>query len=164
MASGNSLLMWTALSAEFPASNYATLDTRNNHPCLDFDSGATEEICYFSGVMPQHYSDTTGVTVILHWSCDATSGTVGWEVAFERLGDGGTDLDADSFASDQTVTAETVDGTSGIIDVSSVAVTKGANMDSVVAGDYFRIRIRRDTSADDAAGDANLYAVEIRET
>lgn len=164
MASGNSLLVWTALSAEFPASNYATLDTRNNHPCLDFDSGATEEICYFSGIMPQHYSDTTGVTVYLHWSCDATSGTVGWEIAFERLGDGGTDLDVDSFASDQTVTAEIVDGTSGIIDVSSVAVTKGANMDNVVAGDYFRIRIRRDTSVDDAAGDANLYAIEIRET
>lgn len=164
MASGNSLLQWTALSAELPASNYATFDTRNNHACLDFDQ-TTGETCYFTGVMPQHYSDTTGVTVYLHWAGSVVgTNTVGWLVAFERMADGGTDIDADSFASDQTVTAEAADATTGILDVSSVAVTKGANMDSVVAGDLFRLRITRNVAVDDLAGDAELYAVEIRET
>lgn len=164
MASGNSLLMWTALQGEPPASNYATLDTRNAHPCLDFDQ-TTGETIYFSGVMPQHYSDATGVTVYLHWAGSvAGTNTVGWLIAFERMGDGGTDIDADSFASDQTVTAEAADATSGILDVSSVAVTKGANMDSVVAGDLFRLRVTRDVATDTLAGDAELYAVEIRET
>lgn len=163
MASGNSLLMWTALSAEFPASNYATLDTRNAHPCLDFDQ-TTGETAYFSGVMPQHYAGG-GVTVYLHWAGSVVgTNTVGWLVAFERMGDGGTDIDADSFASDQTVTAEAADATSGILDISSVAVTNGANMDSVVAGDMFRLRVTRDVANDTLAGDAELYAVEIRES
>lgn len=164
MASGNSLLMWTALQGEPPASNYATLDTRNNHPCLDFDQ-TTGETIYFSGVMPQHYSDTTGVTVYLHWAGSVVgTNTVGWLIAFERMGDGGTDIDSASFAADQTVAAEAADATSGILDVSSVAVTKGANMDSVVAGDLFRLRVTRDVANDSLAGDAELYAVEIRET
>lgn len=164
MASGDTLAVFTALSAEFPASNYATLDTRNNHPVLDFDQ-TTGETVYFSAVMPQNYSDATGVTVYLHWAGSVVgTNTVGWLVAFERLGDGGTDLDADSFASDQTVTAEAADATSGIMDVSSVAITKGANMDSVVAGDAFRLRVTRDVANDTLAGDAELVCVEIRET
>lgn len=162
MASGNSLIQWGALSAEFPTSNYATIDMRNNHAVLDFDS-ATGETAYFTGVMPQHYAGG-GITVYTHWTCDATSGTVGWLVAVERIGDGGTDIDADSFASDQTITAESCDGTSGIADLSSVAITSGSNMDSVAAGDAFRIRITRDVANDTAAGDANLIAIEIRET
>ena len=164
MASGNTLISFYPTDGEPPAANYATLDTRNIHPVLDFDT-TTGETIYFSGVMPQNYSDTTGVTVYLHWmATSATSGTIGWLVAFERMGDGGTDMNSDSFASDQTVVAETVDGTAGIMDVSSVAVTKGGNMDSVVAGDSFRLRITRDVASDTAAGDAELIAVEIRET
>lgn len=164
MASGNTLLAFYPADSEPPAANYATLDTRNIHPVLDFDA-TTGETVYFSGVMPQNYSNATGVTVYLHWmATSAVTGTIGWLVAFERMADGGDDMDADSFAGDQTVTAETVDGTSGIIDVSSVAVTKGANMDSVVAGDAFRIRITRDVASDDAAGDAELLSVEVRET
>lgn len=164
MASGDTLAIFTALDAEFPASNYATLDTRNNHPVLDFDT-TTGETAYFTAVMPKNYADTTGVTVFLHWAASsATSGTIGWLIAFERMGDGGTDIDSDSFASDQTVAAETVDATSGIMDVSNVAVTKGANMDSVVAGDTFRLRVTRDVANDTATGDAELIAIEIRET
>lgn len=164
MASGNTLIGWTALGSESPASNYATLDTRNNHPCLDFDQ-TTGETAYFSGVMPQHYSAATGVTVILYWAGSVVgTNTVGWLVAFERMGDGGTDIDSDSFASDATVTAEAADATSGILDVSSVNITAGANMDSVVAGDLFRLRVTRDVANDTLAGDAELYAVEIRET
>jgi hypothetical protein len=163
MASGNTLATFTAQSAEFPASNYATLDTRNNHACLDFDT-TTGETAYFTGIMPRNYAGG-GVTVYLHWAASsALSGTIGWLVAFERLGDGGTDIDADSFAGDQTVTAETVDGTSGIFDVSSVAITDGANMDSVVAGDTFRLRVTRDVANDTATGDAELYTIEIKET
>ena len=164
MASGNTLAVFTALDAEFPASNYATLDTRNNHAVLDFDA-TTGETAYFTGIMPRHYAGTTGVTVYLHYAAtSATSGTIGWLVAFERMGDGGTDIDADSFAADQTVTAETVDGTSGIMDVANVAITNGANMDSVVAGDTFRLRITRDVATDTATGDAELISIEIKET
>jgi hypothetical protein len=164
MASGATLVVFTPRDAEFPATNYATFDTRNAHLCLDFDT-ATGETAYFSSVMPQNYSAATGVTVILHWAGTiAGTNTVGWLVAFERMGDGGTDIDADSFAADTTVTAEAADATTGILDVSSVAITAGANMDSVVAGDLFRLRVTRDVANDSLGDDAELYAVEIRET
>lgn len=164
MASGNSLISFTALGAEFPATNYATLDTRNNHAVLDFDD-TTGETAYFTGIMPQHYSAATGVTIYLDWmATSATTGTIGWLVAFERMGDGGTDMDADSFAADATVTAATVNATSGIIKVTNVAVTAGANSDSVVAGDMFRLRVTRDVANDTATGDAELLGIEIRET
>lgn len=163
MASGNTLIVLTPNGAEFPASNYATLDVRNNHPCLDFDT-TTAETVYFTGIMPQSYSDTTGITVYTHWAAtSATSGTIGWLVALEKNADGDS-ITTDSFGSDQTVTAATVPASAGTIKVTSVAITKGANMDSVVAGNMFRIRIQRNVAGDTASGDAELYAVEIRET
>ena len=164
MASGDTLCIFTAHANEPPASNYATCDLRNGIFVLDFDA-TTSESAIFKSIMPQNYSDATGVTVYVHYAASsATSGTIGWTVEFERMGDGGTDIDADSFASAQTITAETVDATSGIMDVANVAITKGANMDSVVAGDTFRIRISRDVANDTATGDAELIAIEIRET
>lgn len=163
MASGNTLCVFTALDGEPPASNYATNDTRNNHPTLDFDD-TTEESIYFSGIMPRHYAGG-GITVYIHAALtSATTGTLGWLVALERLSDAATDIDADSFASDQTITASTVPATSGVILVLNVAITNGANMDSVAAGEAFRVRIKRDVTNDTATGDAELIAVEIKET
>lgn len=165
MASGNTLIVFTPNSAEFPASAYATLDTRNNHPCLDFDTTNTESV-FFTGIMPQSYSNTTGVTVYIYWAAtSATSGTIGWLVAFERDGDG-ISITTDDFSTNQPTTsnAVTVPASAGTLDVTSIAVTKGTNMKSVVAGDMFRIRIQRDIANDTASGDAELYAVEIRET
>jgi hypothetical protein len=164
MASGNTLCTFTAQNNEPPSSNYATLDQRNGHLVLDFDA-TTQEAAIFKGVMPQHYSDATGITVYIAASLtSAVSGTLGWDVSIERVGAAVQDIDSDGFATAQTVTAVTVPGTSGHLLVLSVAITKGANMDSVVAGDQFRIRIRRDVTNDTATGDAELWSVEIRET
>ena len=164
MASGDTLTVFTALSNEPPSSNYATVDTRNGHIVLDFDD-TTSESAVFSGVMPQHYAGTTGVTVYLHYSMtSATSATVDWDVSFERIGAGQLDIDADSFEAVNSVDDTTVPGTSGHIDIVSVAFTDGADMDSVAKGESFRIKIARDAASDDATGDAELYKVEIRET
>lgn len=163
MASGNTLLTWTALHNEPPATNYATLDKRNGHPCLDFDT-TTQEAAIFRGVLPRIYSGG-GITVYVHWAASsATTGTGGWDVAFERVGDSQQDVDADSFATAQTVTAATVPGTSGHVDITNVAVSNGANMDSIAVGEMFRLRVRRDVANDNAAGDLELYAVELKET
>lgn len=106
-----------------------------------------------------------GITVYIHWAAaSATSGTIGWDVAFERIGAAQQDIDSDGFASAQTVTAATVDGTSGNVKITNVAITDGANIDSIAAGEAFRIRIRRDVTNDTAAGDAQLIAVELKET
>lgn len=162
MASGNTLLILGPLGNEPPASNYATLDTRNGHPVLDFDP-TTQETAIWSAIMPRNYSGG-GITVYVHWTSDSTTNTVGWDVSLERNTDGGDDIDSDSFATAQTVTAATVPGTSGVPKVTNVAITNGANMDSVAAGDAFRLRVRRDVAGDSSAGDAQLLMVEVKET
>lgn len=164
MASGNTLLIFTPLHNEPPAANPATLDIRNQHPCLDFDA-ATNESAVFSAVMPQHYAGTTGITVYLHFAMSsATADTVDWDVAFERIGDQQLDVDGDSFAAVNSVDNTTVPGTSGLVDIVSVAFTDGADMDSTAVGELFRLKVTRDATNDDATGDAELYAVELRET
>ena len=162
MASGDTLCVFTPRNAELPASNFAVFSARNNHPTLRFADG-TALSAIFIGVMPRHYSGG-GITVYLTWSCTLTTGTVGWTVEIERIGDGQQDLDSDGFASAQTVTAATVPGTNGLTDITNVAVTSGANMDSLAAGEAFRIRVTRDTTNDTSTGIAELIAVEIKES
>lgn len=162
MASGNTLLTFEPLANEPPSTNYATIGSRNGHPTLQFDD-TTSWSAIFTAVMPQNYANTTGITVYITATAVATSGTMGWLVALERM-DSATDIDSDSFASDQTVTAATVPGTSGQPLTLNVAITKGANMDSVVAGDTFRIRVARDVTNDTAVGNTEILSIEIRET
>lgn len=148
---------------EPPGSAYATLDTRNGHPVLDFDD-TVAEAAIFTGVLHRAYAGG-GLTVEIGYSmASAITGTCGWTAEFERIGDSQEDVDADSFATAQTVTAVTVPGTSGHVDVVSVAVTNGANMDSIAAGELFRLRVKRDVANDTAAGDAELPFVRVRET
>lgn len=163
MASGDSLLLFDASSNRPPSSNYATLGYRNGHLHLEFDD-TTNEDAIFSGLMPQSYAGG-GVTVYLHYAMtSATSGDVDWDVAFERVGDQQQDIDSDSFAAANSVDNTTVPATSGNVNVADVAFTDGADMDSVAAGEYFRMKVMRDASSDTATGDAELITVEIRET
>ena len=163
MATGDSLLLFTPSDNVPPASNFATLDTRNLHLVLDFDA-STNESAVFEGVMPQNYAGG-GVTVFIHYAMStATSGDIDWDVAFERIGDQQLDIDSDSFAAVNSVDTTTVPATSGLVDVVSIAFTNGADMDSVVAGEAFRLKLTRDATNDSATGDAELLAVEVRET
>lgn len=162
MASGDTLLIFTPLANEPPASNYATLDSRNSHPVLDFDAG-TNEAAIFTAVMPQNYAGG-GVDVILHVALtSATSGDTDWDVEWELIGDGDLDIDADSFAAANSTDNTTVPGTSGHVQQITVSFTDGADMDSVLVGDLFRLRVTRDAASDTATGDAELLAVELRE-
>lgn len=165
MASGDTLLIFSPLANEPPSSNYATLDTRNLHPVLDFDD-ITDEEAVFTGIMPQHYSGG-GITIHCHVAATtATSGNVVLQAALERVT--AQDMDSDSFASFQSSGATAISSTSGIVTDVTVALTSGAQMDSVGVGDVFRLKIRRDadnTSATDSVtGDIELRMVEIRET
>lgn len=162
MASGNSLCAFRATDSFPPSSNYATFDTRNLVPVLDFDD-TTQETAYFLLLMPRNYAGG-GVTVYLSWmATTATSGTVGWDVAFSRLNDNNQDVDAYAFATAQTVTAASTNGTSGKITTTNVNVSNGANMNSVSTGEWFILRVRRDVSSDTVVGDAELIGGEIKE-
>lgn len=165
MASGNTLQIFGPLDNEPPSASFATLDVRNLHPVLDFD-GAADESAVFSGILPRSYAGG-GVTVYIHFAAtSATSGNVVWISAFERIGDGSQDIDSDSFATGNTVTHAT-SGTSGNVEIASIAHTDGSQMDSIAAGELFRIKITRDAdNASDTvdATDVELLGIEIKET
>ena len=129
---------------------------------MDFDA-TTNESAIFSGIMPAHYAGG-GVTVYIHYSMtSAEADTVDWDVAFERIGDQQLDVDGDSFAAVNSVDDTTVPGTTGLVDVVSIAFTDGADMDSVAAGEQFRLQIIRDAASDDATGDAEVHVIRLVE-
>jgi len=163
MASGNTLLIFKPQNNQPPSSNAATRDLRNQHPVLDFDD-TTNEDAVFAGVMPEHYGGG-GLTIEIHYSMSsATSGDVDWDVAFERIGDQQQDIDSDGFAGANSVNNTTVPATSGNVDVVSVILNDGADMDSIEAGEMFRLKVTRDAASDTASGDAELHAVHVKET
>jgi len=162
--STKTLATFTARDNHPPATQFATLDTRNSILVLEFDA-ATEEAATFIGVIPEGAVLTNGLTVRLWWMGDtATTGNVRWGALFERTG---TDLDADSYDLPPVPLAlievtSAASGTSGIESVASLTTTY---IDSLAAGDRFRLRVYRaaaDATNDTMAGDAQLIAVEVR--
>lgn len=147
--------VYTPMTSQPPASNFATLDTRNSIAVLDFDD-TTEEGAFWVGVMPTTADLASGVTVtVFFMSTSATSGNVRWGAKFERMN---TDEDADSFDT-ATENHGATNGTSGI--VNSVALTC-TTIDSIAAGEPFRLWVYRDagdTTNDTVTGDAELVAV-----
>lgn len=144
---------------EPPASNFATLDTRNSHPVLDFDD-TTEESAFFKLTIPQDVSIANGIAVKIHFmATSATSGNVRWGAAVERLSASSHDLDSDSFGTAAEQNA-VVDTTSGEIAECTVTIT---SLDGLSSGGTFRLKIYRDstdTTNDTATGDAEfLFAV-----
>ncbi len=162
MATGNVLAVFSPLGSIPPASNMATLDVRNVHSVLNFDA-ATEESAYFEGLLPDNYGGG-GLTIDLYWlGATATSGDTKWGASMEALAS--LDQDADSFATEQVATG-TANATSGIYTKTSVTMSSGANMDSLLAGEPFRLKIARKAAdvADTLTGDAQLIRVTVKET
>ena len=171
MATTDSLCFFTPAMSQPGDADYATFDTiltaSADEPdhimlVLDFDPGATEEYIYFVGYMPAHY-DGGGLTLAIGWSSDATSGACRWALAFKSITDDADDIDSKAFAAPNTVDATTASA-AGEIDYAALTFTDGADMDSVAAGDGYRVKLNRDAANDDATGDGQLVFLELRET
>ncbi len=165
MAAGDTLLTIMPLQNQGQGSGYATVDRRNNHWLLDFDD-TTEESAIFAGILPRNYAGG-GLTIYVHYAMSsATTGNVIWTAAIERVGDGQQDIDSDGFAAAQSSGAVAVPGTSGHVDICTIAFTNGTQMDSLAVGEGFRLKIARDAdnASDTATGDAELWGIEVRET
>jgi len=164
MAAGDLLVDFSAQCGEPPSASAATPDVRNGHPVLDFDA-SVDEAAVFTGIMPWHYAGG-GVTVyaVVSFSSDTTNTHTGQlGISFERIGDAQQDLDSDGFAAANDMTVA-VPSTSGNTEVGNVAFTDGADMDSVVAGELFRIKVNCDVSDSDFTGDLELLRLVLRET
>lgn len=156
-----------ANEATFPTASFPQTDWRNAHPTLRYDAAADENV-YLNGVLAPNYA---GGGLTTHLSVSATSATSGasrWQVNIERVNSGGPDIDADSFSATDGSVGITASGTSGIPTEGTITHSSGANMDSLAAGEPFRLRVRRDadgtSGTDDQTGDAELLYVWITET
>lgn len=149
---------FTASDNQPPLSGYATLDTRNSIMVLDFDAAASET-GIFLGVIPHNASVSNGLNIRINWMAStATSGNCVWATQFENMN---TDLDTDSFSTPAASGTTTTNATAGIPSVTSITNT---NIDSLIAGDFYRLRVYRDATvaADTMAGDAELISIELR--
>jgi len=173
-ASGDALLVWTALSNEPPDADYATLDAiltaSADEPddvilVLEFDPGATNEFAAFSAVMPEHYGGG-GVTLTIMWASDgATTGNVKWDAAFKSFTVDVDNLNTKVYAAIQTATEATASA-SGELQYTDVNFTDGGQMDSVAKNEYFRLTLERDSAdAGDTmnSNDAQVVAVYLTE-
>lgn len=153
------LARFTASDNQPPAGSFATLDTRNSVLVLDFDDASVES-AVFVGQIPEGADLSSGISVRLYWmATSATTGNVRWRAEFEA---DGTDLDSDSFDTSTEATGA-ANGTSGIETLTTFTCT---TIDSLAAGDRFRLRISRvgnDGTNDTMSGDAELVAVELRQ-
>jgi len=116
----------------------------------------------FGGIMPQHYAGTTGVTLLIHTLSTGTTGDMDWDAAFESLAS--QDHDSDGFAAVNSTDNTSVNGTSGVETVVSITFTDGADMDSVAAGNAFRLKITHDNTGDSNSDTLQITNVELRET
>jgi peroxiredoxin len=142
-------------------SHHARLGWRNQHQILRFDAN-TRKHTIFRARLPQQYAGN-GIELNLHYSmATAIAGNVKWGAAFERIPDSGLDIDGDDFAPFNYRDIE-VPAVSGNVGIAKIRFIHGTDMDSVIAGDLFRVKIIRDAEADVATGDAELHTVEVRE-
>lgn len=166
-ASGQTLLVLPAAACYPETTSGVQIDSRNDHLVWDFD-GATDEELLCPAVLPRNYAGG-GLTVSLYIAfTSATTGTSRWQADIERVQASTQDIDSDGFTGSFQSAAGSVPATSGHVIVVTITFTSGAQMDSLAAGEYFRLKIRRDadgtSGTDDVTTDAELVAIEIKET
>ena len=156
--------VWTPQSADFRATNFPAPGVDGqNRPYLAFDA-TTDETCDFAGIAPQGLTGSL-TAVITYRMTSATTGSVRWQAALEAV-TAGDALDTDAASSFDTANSagDTVPATAGYVKQVSITLT---NADSIAAGDYFRLSVNRDadgtSGTDDATGDAEVLAVELRD-
>jgi len=154
---GNWQISFFATDNEPPSTGYATLDTVNNRPVLDFTLTGTQS-AIFSAVMHQDYSNG-GVSLRIGWSATGSSGNAYFQVAMERLVTGSS-VDADSFAT--AVNGSSANAAGHVLGLATLLLSNGAEMDSTVAEDYFRLKFTYVSGT--FAENFELHYIEIQET
>lgn len=175
MASGDTILTLTAHNASPPGASYAQPDIVDGGstpseavPVWDFDGGTSDEYVDFMCMMPEHYGGG-GLTCTILWSSSSVAGGsngVVWGIALRRIADDDEDINS-SHSYDYNEVNPNPPSAIGEVSYDNITFTNGSDMDSVVAGDYFILRIRReasDTVNDTMSGDAELHAIYVKET
>lgn len=174
MASGDTLVVFTAQHGVPPATLYAQQDTiagastpAEAIPVLDFASGVSEYIDFY-GVVPENY-DSGGITLTFIWCAlgeTTTTNECRWEAAFRAIEDDAGDLDTSAHTYQYNGVSAPPPSTAGEVSYDNITFTDGADSDNIDAGDAFILRVYRDHdhADDDCTGDASLLAVHMKET
>lgn len=161
----NTLLYAPAMSAESGTSDAASLAVDEGdavHVGLTFPDGSTKT-AEWQLFMPRQYAGGT-VTFRLFWSGQlTTTNDVVWQLQTHRLQDNGEALD-DTFDGTSTTATDDANTVSLAIRYTDITRTQ-AQMNSLAAGDFFKLRIQRlgSDAADTMTDDAWLFGVEISE-
>lgn len=129
-----------------------------------FDASADESMMWAFN-MPGDYASAP-VLNVLYKMTSATSGSVRFEGRLAAITDGdSTDADAKAFATTNSAGDSVPATTAGKIGGFSITLT---NADSVAAGDFVVVQLRRDadgtTGTDDATGDCEVVGVSLSYT
>jgi hypothetical protein len=164
-AGSNTIIQFFPKDNEPPASDFATIDTRNSHPVLDFPASGSPTAIFRQYVPAGVIFAESGTAMTVYIDAAATSATVGpnnvigWNVSWERLVPGGQDLDSDNFGTAQTG-SNTINATSGVMTRVAVTFTQAQLPAGFAAGDMFRLRVQRNNSVgSNHTGDAELVGV-----
>ena len=117
---------------------------------------------YVTSYLPPTYAGN-GITVDIWWAVDTdgdTAHTHGWSVSIMRLQTGTDNINTDSFAAANSASSLNF-GAIRRWQKTSIAFTSGAQMDSAVAGEAFRVKI---TSSTAISGNVLVGEVIVRET
>lgn len=159
MASGETLA--TIQPLEYAPGTTAQPVKLTNDTVLAFD-GTTAEFAYYKVYCPRSY-EASGFDVQLALRWPTISGTKSrWEVAVARIPEDTEDPDSPSF---DTVSALSLDepGTANYATYDTLSVS---NTDSIVVGEWFYLRVKRDPTHadDDTAADVQLMGIEVTES
>lgn len=134
-------ILASARAASFQSLTGApTLDERNAHKVISFrDANTDGAIWEHAGLATAYASGSNATLTVRGYSKTATTGAVRLQASIEKQS--GQDIDADGFATAVAATA-TVAGTSGIYFEHSITLAN-ADLDTIAAGDGFRIKIER---------------------
>jgi len=141
----------------------ATPDKAGTHfVSVHADSG--DDYVDVDGRMPGGWNGGNVELVLYFASTSTASGNVKWDVQVERLANDGTAITASSFDVVTSATSAVGTPTVGSLSYATITVSSG-NMDGLLAGEYFRIRIQRDTTdaLDTLTGDAVLLGLSLNE-
>jgi hypothetical protein len=97
----------------------------------------------------------------LHYTADGTGGNIVWSIAIERIGDNYQNIDTDSFGAETTITSGAPSASGDVL----ICNTSVLNLDGMVVGDAFRLRITREgtNENDTCEATAQFLAIELRE-
>jgi hypothetical protein len=165
MASGQTLLSFSALSNTPPGTGNSVIGTLNGQPVLNHATAVSSN-SIFPSVMPRNFSGSlgNGITVNLYWTGDAAPGgqSVVWSCDWENDA-AGQPVNLDNFNTGGAQTVTTPAPTQGQIVVSTLNFT-WAQIGSILPGSRFRFRVMRTGSgSDNFSGDAQLVAVELKD-